>query len=187
VSSQANGQNSVAIGVGSRAAADNSVAIGARSRATEANTVSVGDVGAERRIVNVAAGTGATDAVNLAQMVEANSAQDARIDSIDRLSITNSSRLTALEGNLGALSVQSELYNRQASGGIAAAMAMSGTIIPADASGAISFNLSTYRGQQGFSGVIVQRIAPKVYANIGVAGSTVKGSTGGRVGVTIGW
>jgi trimeric autotransporter adhesin len=106
---------------------------------------------------------------------------------LEALSGTAGSRLATLESSVGALDGRNELYNRQANGGIAAAMAMGGTIIPADANGAMSFNLSTYRGQQGFSGVIVQRVAPKVYFNAGIAGSTVRGSTGGRVGVTIGW
>jgi hypothetical protein len=134
-------------------------------------------------------------------MNAANAAQDTRLNGIDALNITQNSRLSALEAlsggagsrlsaletSFGQLDVRNELYNKRASGGIAAAMAMSGTIIPADANGAASFNLATYRGQQGFSGVIVQRVAPKVYANFGIAGSTVKGSTGGRVGVTFGW
>ena len=47
---------------------DNAVALGAGSIADQANTVSIGSVGSERRIVNVAAGTGATDAVNLSQL-----------------------------------------------------------------------------------------------------------------------
>src|SRR3546814_21052025 len=48
--------------------ADNSVALGANSYADRANTVSVGDVGDERQITNVAAGSEDTDAVNLAQL-----------------------------------------------------------------------------------------------------------------------
>ncbi|WP_337243465.1 ESPR-type extended signal peptide-containing protein [Luteimonas sp. gir] len=47
---------------------DNSVALGANSWANRENTISVGRAGAERQITNVAAGTEATDAVNLAQL-----------------------------------------------------------------------------------------------------------------------
>ncbi|MEN5351823.1 ESPR-type extended signal peptide-containing protein, partial [Luteimonas sp. TWI165] len=47
---------------------DNSVALGANSWANRENTISVGRAGAERQIANVAAGTEATDAVNLAQL-----------------------------------------------------------------------------------------------------------------------
>src|SRR5690606_37246256 len=48
--------------------AEGSVALGVDSVADRAYTVSVGSAGAERQITNVAAGTEATDAVNLAQL-----------------------------------------------------------------------------------------------------------------------
>ncbi|RYZ72309.1 MAG: hypothetical protein EOP91_08500, partial [Lysobacteraceae bacterium] len=64
------GENSVAIGADSEAVADDSVAIGQGSYNDRANTVSVGDVGSERQITNVAAGTEDTDAVNVAQLNE---------------------------------------------------------------------------------------------------------------------
>src|SRR5690606_29258413 len=53
---------------GAYAAAENSVALGAGSVADRANSVSVGEVGGERQITNVAAGTEGTDAVNLDQL-----------------------------------------------------------------------------------------------------------------------
>src|SRR5690606_15644432 len=49
---------------------DDSVALGADSVADRAGTISVGSGGSERQIVNVAAGTEDTDAVNLAQLNE---------------------------------------------------------------------------------------------------------------------
>ncbi|WP_025599086.1 YadA-like family protein [Burkholderia sp. WSM2230] len=64
----ASGASSVAIGSGARSQFANSVALGANSRVTVANTVSVGDVGAERRIMNVANGVSATDAVTYSQL-----------------------------------------------------------------------------------------------------------------------
>jgi autotransporter adhesin len=62
------GTNSMALGSGSTVSAANAVAIGASSMANRGNTVSVGAQGSERQIVNVAAGTENTDAVNVAQM-----------------------------------------------------------------------------------------------------------------------
>jgi hypothetical protein len=44
------------------------VALGAGSIADQANTVSVGSAGNERKVVNVAAGTASTDAVNVGQL-----------------------------------------------------------------------------------------------------------------------
>jgi autotransporter adhesin len=57
-----------AIGFAAQAFEPRAVAIGSRSVADVANTVSIGRAGDERRIVNVAAGTNPTDAVNLAQV-----------------------------------------------------------------------------------------------------------------------
>jgi trimeric autotransporter adhesin len=64
----ANGNHATAMGANAKASADNSVALGANSVADRANTVSVGVAGSERQIVNVAAGTEATDAVNVEQL-----------------------------------------------------------------------------------------------------------------------
>ncbi len=60
--------NGTAVGQGATVTAEGAVAIGQGSVADEANTVSVGSDGHERRVTNVAAGTSATDAVNLSQM-----------------------------------------------------------------------------------------------------------------------
>ncbi|HRO27787.1 MAG TPA: YadA-like family protein, partial [Luteimonas sp.] len=57
-----------AVGDGATATASNSVALGQGSVADRANTVSVGSAGNERQVTNVAAGTQATDAVNVAQL-----------------------------------------------------------------------------------------------------------------------
>ncbi|TDK20619.1 cell surface protein, partial [Luteimonas aestuarii] len=62
------GTNGTALGHGASASADNSVALGQGSVANRANTVSVGSAGNERQVTNVAAGTQATDAVNVAQL-----------------------------------------------------------------------------------------------------------------------
>lgn len=74
----------------------------------------------------------------------------------------------------------------KANAGIAAAMALGGTMIVPDSNWSLSFNLSTYRGEQGYSGAVVGRVSRKVYVNAGMAGSTRRGSTGGRVGFAIG-
>lgn len=76
---------------------------------------------------------------------------------------------------------------RQANGGVAAALALGGTVMPPDNNVAVSFNLATYRGEQGFSGSVVARVTDHVWVSGGFAESTVRGSTGGRAGVTFGW
>jgi len=81
----AQGQDGVAVGPEAQAVADNSMALGAGSVADRAaqtdyaalgvtglqssvGSVSFGSAGAERQLTNVAAGTAATDAVNVAQL-----------------------------------------------------------------------------------------------------------------------
>ena len=78
-SSAAGGRSAVAVGANASASGANSVALGTGSVATLDNTVSVGTtaVGGQRRIVNVDAGTQATDAVNLGQM---NTALSTKVD-----------------------------------------------------------------------------------------------------------
>ena len=60
--------NTVAIGTGARATAQKAIAIGQGSLANVANTVSIGNKNIKRRIMNVAAGVAASDAVNVAQL-----------------------------------------------------------------------------------------------------------------------
>ena len=313
----ATGTEAVAIGSNARATAANSVALGQGALADRANSVSVGAAGAERQITHVAAGVQGSDAVNVAQLrvVEAkadaaqttantallvatqgvddasaaqatanaavanaaaaqdtadmavadnvrqdgeldavrtaNTRQDGELDAIrtvntrqdGEIAIAQATADTAIVrsdtlgastaaalgggaayddatgaistpsytiggqsyGNVGAafdavddrlmqvdtridvLSAATDRGFRRANGGIAAAMALGGTMIVPDSTVSVSFNLATYRGEQGFSGTVAVRAAPRVYISGGFAGSTVKGSTGGRVGVAFGF
>ncbi|MDR7134632.1 autotransporter adhesin/uncharacterized coiled-coil protein SlyX, partial [Lysobacter niastensis] len=61
-------RRSMALGINSKVTAWDAVALGASSVADRANTVSVGSSTAQRQIVNVAAGTQDTDAVNVSQL-----------------------------------------------------------------------------------------------------------------------
>ena len=64
----ANGKLASAIGYRATATGENSIALGANSVADVNNTVSVGSATNQRRVVNVAAGTQANDAVNVTQL-----------------------------------------------------------------------------------------------------------------------
>ena len=71
LNSNAAGENSLALGYGAKMTANggwNSVALGYGSEATEPWVVSVGSANDQRRIVNVADGTNATDAATVGQM-----------------------------------------------------------------------------------------------------------------------
>jgi hypothetical protein len=96
-------------------------------------------------------------------------------------------RLDAIESGVNAIGSALNRATRRADGGIATAMALGGTVMPADVDFALSFNLATFRGQQGFSGSLVARISERVWVSSGIAGSTVGGSTGARAGITFGW
>ncbi|AOL05811.1 hypothetical protein WI95_17360 [Burkholderia contaminans] len=72
--SSASGNAAVALGQSSTASGQNSVALGTGSTASAANTVSVGSGMVQRRITNMAAGTAATDAVNVSQLTGATNA-----------------------------------------------------------------------------------------------------------------
>ncbi|MBY4683956.1 YadA-like family protein [Burkholderia contaminans] len=72
--SSAAGNAAVALGQSSVASGQNSVALGTGSVANAANTVSVGSTTVQRRITNMAAGTAATDAVNVSQLTGVTSA-----------------------------------------------------------------------------------------------------------------
>ncbi|NTZ09454.1 YadA family autotransporter adhesin [Burkholderia metallica] len=94
--SSASGNNSLAIGNNASASGQNSVALGNNSVADRDNTVSVGAPGQERQITNVAAGTAPTDAVNVQQ----------------------------LNDHIGSVRSDMDHYRRDASGGIASAVAI---------------------------------------------------------------
>ena len=67
--SDATGEHSMAIGVGANASGIGSISFGYHSSATDDYTVSFGDKKTKRRLVNVAAGTAQTDAVNVSQLI----------------------------------------------------------------------------------------------------------------------
>ncbi|MGF6536564.1 autotransporter adhesin, partial [Paraburkholderia sp. GAS206C] len=78
------GNHSVALGDGASASNNNSVALGSNSTTDRDNSVSVGSAGAERQITNVAAGTQATDAVNVGQLNNAIGGLNNSISNVDR-------------------------------------------------------------------------------------------------------
>ncbi|MCI3972413.1 MULTISPECIES: YadA family autotransporter adhesin [Burkholderia] len=94
--SKASGDDSLTLGNNSTASGNNSVALGNNSVADRDDTVSVGAPGQERQITNVKAGTAPTDAVNVQQ----------------------------LHDQIGSVRNDIDHYRRDASGGIASAVAI---------------------------------------------------------------
>ncbi|MCB2079536.1 MAG: YadA C-terminal domain-containing protein, partial [Novosphingobium sp.] len=97
------------------------------------------------------------------------------------------SRVSGLEDRTDTLFDIAALDRRQTRAGIAAAVALGGVGIIPDKPLTVSMNVSTYRGEQGFAGSIAGRVSDSVYVTGGIAGSTVGGSTTGRVGMMVGF
>ena len=102
--SVSSGVNSLALGLRANAGGKNSVALGQGSSTDEENTVSVGNIALQRRITNVAAGSTATDAVNLEQVQQLVSAATAPVQQL-----VKSTRLSATLLGAQAAPVLSDL------------------------------------------------------------------------------
>ncbi len=199
---QAIGEGAVALGNDAVASADGAVAIGPGAIADETNLIALGSSIGRVRVASIpselsrAAQQGAlslvtTDAFgNLASLsIDPNGLvglQD-RLDGIEGRLDGVDSRLDGVDGRLGALELSSARNRRYASGGIAAAIALSGTTIIPDKDVSMSFNLANFDGEQGFSTSIVTRVTDEVYISGGVTGSTVRGTTAGRIGLSFGF
>lgn len=203
----AGANGAVALGNAANAAQANAVALGSGATTTRAGQIALGGTGSSVRVGDIAASTaaqvGPTDIATvdasgtlgrdttirpaLASLQSTVTSQGSSISAIQAVDAQQTARLSSLETGQAALGSQVIQNNREANAGIAAAMAMGGVVMPSGANYSVSFNLATYRGQQGFSGSAVQRVSEKVYFSAGIAGSTVKGSTGGRAGFTVAW
>ncbi|WP_368042162.1 YadA family autotransporter adhesin [Burkholderia metallica] len=119
-------------------AGSNSVAIGANSNdGGRSNVVSVGNANQQRQITNVAAGTEATDAVNVQQL---NTGLSNAVNQANRY--TNN-QIQELRSSLDSV-------RKDADGGTAAAMAVAGLPQPyAPGKNMVAIAGSVYRGQSG--------------------------------------
>jgi autotransporter adhesin len=199
--STARGEASTAIGSGSVADHDNSTAIGADARTTAANQIVLGGVGTSVMIGDLAASTaaqiGPVDVVTADTNGTLGRGQAASMSSVEALGAQtrdlvqqlqiSDRQLADMSGRLNLLENRLDKMQSDIHGGIAAAMALGGTMVVPDSTVSLNFNLATYRGQQGFSGTVVARVAPRIYLSGGVAGSTASRSKGSRVGVAIGF
>ncbi|WP_259754932.1 YadA-like family protein [Pseudomonas sp. GCEP-101] len=172
---RATGRNATALGNGADAPASNSVALGAGSVADRDNSVSVGNAGQERQITNVAAGTAATDAVNVGQL------QKSMGDISNQFYDYTDSRYNALRHDLKK---QDDIL----SSGIAGAMVMATLPQPYSPGASMAaVGLGNYRGQ-GALAVGVSKISDNGKWVTKLQGSTTsQGDTGVSVGVGYQW
>ena len=156
----ATGATSTALGPGAVALAPNSVAIGSGSIASLANTVSMGSPGNERRVTNVAPGVNPTDAVNVSQLNSLSSGFESQIGRLDRR-IDNTA------------------------GGVAMAMALTGSSLPSDKKVATALNFGTFGGQAAIGISQYFRLANNIVVSGGVALQDKQ--AGGRAGLMMAW
>ncbi|WP_415774540.1 YadA-like family protein [Paraburkholderia sp. J94] len=179
--SQATGKNSTAIGANSTASAEGAVALGAGSVADQANTVSVGSAGNERKIVNVANGTNATDAVNVSQLNDAVSTAQ---------SYTTQAVAQGVQQANAYTNQQIGQVRREMNSLGAAAMAASSLIPNARAEGNFQMAVAagTYGGESALALGANWYVNDRLLLNAHVARSTGPGgSTGASVGATFGF
>jgi hypothetical protein len=156
----ASGANTVAVGggQGASAVADNSIAIGQGAQALATNSVAIG-TGTIADQPNTVS-LGGRRLVNVAPGIASSDA--------------------ATFGQVNAV-------QRRAYGGIAVAVAMGGTSIPADKTYAVSTNYGTYRGESGFAGGLAVRVADYATLNGSIGIGVGHGDVGGRIGAMIAW
>ncbi|MBC9030833.1 YadA-like family protein [Sphingomonas sp. JC676] len=183
-SAMASGSRSVALGDGANAQGANSVAIGPGASATRANQIALGTATSTYQAPGLGSAASAAAQSGPTHFVTGDSAGNLAYSSF------GPSDIDALQARTGTLEGQVGLLTRdirRSYGGVATAIALGGTLLPPDSRLAISFNLANFRGEQAFSVAGVVKLSDHAYANGGFAGSTVKGSTGSRIGVTFGW
>lgn len=171
----ATGTNATAVGAGAQATATNSVAVGANSVADQANTVSVGAVGTERRVTNVAAGVGNSDAVNVQQL-------NAGVSN----AVTQSNQYT--DSKVQGLQNKINSNQHDADGGTAAAMAVAGLPQPTGpGKNMVSIAGSTYQGQTGMALGISTVSESGRWVYKGALTTSSRGNTGAVLGAGFQW
>jgi autotransporter adhesin len=185
------GSLSVAIGNGAIAGKSGSVAIGQGVTTTRDNQIAVGNSTTTVTMAGLGSAASAAAQTGTTKFVTGDSLGNLAYSTFSTADIANLQKSVAdLTGQFSTISTQIEGLGRrarEADGGIAAAMALGGTMLLPDTSVSVSFNLATYRGEQGFSGAVVAKVRENVWVSGGIGGSTVKRSTGGRVGISFGW
>lgn len=185
------GSLTVAIGNGASATKVGSVAIGQAATTTRENQIALGNTTTTVTMAGLGSAASAAAQTGTTKFVTGDSLGNLAYSTFSTADIANLQKSVAdLTGQFSTISTQIEGLGRrarEADGGIAAAMALGGTMLLPDTSVSVSFNLATYRGEQGFSGAVVAKVRENVWVSGGIGGSTVKRSTGGRVGISFGW
>jgi hypothetical protein len=184
----ATGDGAVALGNGAMATAGGAVAIGPQAVADEVNLIALGSSQGRVRVAGITSAASRAAQQGALSLVTSDAAGNLATLELDL------SQVVAVESRVGTLEEQTAILSsavaqnrRFANGGIAAAMALSGTTIVPEKDWSMSFNLAIFEGEQGFSTSLVGRVTESLYISGGITGSTVGGTTSGRVGFTFGF
>ncbi|WP_440443133.1 ESPR-type extended signal peptide-containing protein, partial [Phascolarctobacterium succinatutens] len=153
--------NAVAIGNGASVSVEGGVALGVGSVADRANAVSVGSTGANRQIINVAAGTADTDAVNVSQLKDVKST----VTNGDNIAVTETTNKDGgkeykvalnnditLEGDNGDIvSISGSKGTIWATGGVTAGSVAAGDVFMDGATATVSGLSNTTTAYDGFA------------------------------------
>lgn len=177
------GNSSVVVGANASATGTGSVALGSGSVASGDNVVSVGSALNQRRITNVAAGTGATDAVNVSQL---NAAMAGIATSIAGLTTS----ITALESDVGLLAADNRRQDKaigKANEGVAMALALDSPTLREGSRFALSGGIGGYRGKHSLATAISAAVGDKASVSAGLGYGLNSGEIGYRAGFQIEW
>lgn len=188
VNNKVSGHNSGAVGSNNQVSGSNAVVLGNGSSSDRDGTVSVGSANAERQIIYVAASVQDTDAVNLAQLRQAdlNLLNDARAYTNQHgtqiLSQANSytnSRVEDLNRDLDHL-------EDSAYAAVASSIAIASLPQPTDAGYSMfSFGVGAWENQQGFAAGFSGVTGSNKFVYKVAATANTEGDFGG--GASVGW
>jgi trimeric autotransporter adhesin len=154
-SSRVAANDGTAIGAGASVTAGNAVALGAGSVADRANTVSVGSTGNERQVTHVAAGTAATDAVNVGQLQAASAQSTALAQAYTDSQVQAANRRIDERFNATEHAIQS--VAKTAYAGIAGAMAMPNLTPSQPGRTIVAAGAATYHGGHAIAAGVTYR------------------------------
>jgi autotransporter adhesin len=180
-STRVSADDGTALGANANVTANTAVALGAGSIADRSNTVSVGASGGERQIVNVAAGTTATDAVNVSQLQAASEQSVSQARSYTDMQFHTLTRAT--DARFAATERAIQAVAKIAYAGIAGAMAMPNLTPSAPGRVIVAAGTATYHGAHAFAAGMTYRTPDARWLVNTAMSFTSTGDTGFRAQV----
>lgn len=189
----------VAVGVGATAEASGAVALGRAATANQTNSVAIGVNARTTRPDQIAIGTGGTTytmggvASSASRAAQSGPTQFVTSDAAGNLGTSNygPGSIAALESRVGSLEANVGRLQRDMRGafqGTAIALALTGAVLPAGKTFAVSANFGAYHGETGFGATGIARVSDNVFVSGGIGVSTSgQSNVAGRGGVTLAW